>query len=80
LAFSASLAAPLPAPTDFENEGILLCDDASDAFGLLGSFSRPVFSLLSSVSKILTALIAFSSVKSQTYISALCGQTRANVQ
>lgn len=52
-ALSASRAAPLPAPTDFENDETLFWDEASDAFGLLGSFSKAVFSRLSSVSNIL---------------------------
>lgn len=50
-------AAALPVPTDFEKEGAaLLLDDASEAFGLLGSFSSPFFSLFSSVSKMLVGV------------------------
>jgi hypothetical protein len=47
-----------PAPTDFENEegAALLCDDAREPFGLLGSFSSAVFSRFSSVSNIASAL------------------------
>jgi hypothetical protein len=51
--FSALRAAPVLAPTDLEKEATLVCDEASDALGLLGSLSSPFFSLFSNVSNIL---------------------------
>jgi hypothetical protein len=52
--FSFSALRAAPAPTDFENEAALVWEEASDAFGLLGSFSSAVFSRFSSVSNILS--------------------------
>ena len=45
-----------PGPTDFENEDELVCEEVSEPFGLLGSFSRAVLSRLSNVSSIFAAL------------------------
>ena len=60
--FSFSALRAAPAPTDLENEDALVWDEASEAFGLLGSFSSAVFSRFSSVSNILVKVS-----------SALCG-------
>lgn len=55
--FSFRLVRAAPGPTDFEKDGaVLVCDDASDALGLFGSLSRPVFSRFSRVSYILLSV------------------------
>jgi hypothetical protein len=61
---------------------MLLCDEASDALGLFGSLSRPVFSRFSSVSYMLCLGLAgvLIVLLGQTYASAFCGHTRAKVQ
>jgi hypothetical protein len=54
--FSLRAVRAAPAPTDLENEAALVCDEASEVFGLLGSFSRAVFSRFSNVSNMASAL------------------------
>jgi hypothetical protein len=59
-----------PGPIDFEKEAVLVDDEESEPlFGLFGSFSRAVFSRLSSVSNILKIVLV-------EFIPMLvCGQT-----
>jgi hypothetical protein len=57
--FSFNALRAAPAPTDLEKEGTEAWDDArEEVFGLLGSFSKAVFSRFSSVSNILLLLLA----------------------
>jgi hypothetical protein len=69
--FSFRLVLAIPGPTDLENDDTAGCDDASDALGLFGSLSKPVFSRFSRVSYILWLKSAIASI-------SMCGQTHAS--
>jgi hypothetical protein len=68
--FSFSAFREAPGPTDFEKEAVLVCDEAIEALGLLGSFSSAVFSRLSSVSNILLTMLANISVLCLTKLTS----------
>jgi hypothetical protein len=60
--FSFNVVREAAGPTDFENEAVLFCEEDIEALGLFGSFSRAVFSRLSSVSNILSTMSAITSM------------------